>query len=71
MRRRPGRPRGVKDRQSASYLAAQLCATHGVTEREAAEHYGIHPVTVHLTRMRHFRHVRAPLRPFPEDECTC
>ena len=69
-RRSPGRPTGVRDRQSASYQAALLCATHGLTDREAAERFGIHPVTVHLTRMRHFRNVRAPLRPFPEDELS-
>lgn len=68
---RAGRRRGVKDRQSASYRAALFHIEHGASFREAAERFGVTPVTVHLTVARHFKGVRAPQRPFPEDECTC
>lgn len=68
--KRAGRPTGVRDRQSASYRAALLCVEHGVSFREAAERFGVTPVTVHLTVARHFKGVRAPLRPFPEDEVS-
>lgn len=70
MRGRPGRPARTVNRESRSYRAAQLCAEHGVTERDAAERFGISCVSVHLAKIRHFKGVRGPLRPFPEDELS-